>query len=161
MSALPPVQAAVRSRVGPDQAWAWWTDFREGHEDHGFARWTHPQRRVETLGEGRLRVTDEARVLGLRYREVADLTLDPAQRTLHYDARSTFGRFRGRIAFVPDEAGCRIVARWEQDLRGPLRALGPLGRWAVRRFYAWDLRHHVRDMERDLRYTGSGSPSAP
>lgn len=137
----------VARGVEPDAAWAWWTDFREGGADHRFARWAHPERRVEERGGGRLAIEERARVGPLRYREVVEVTL--AKPELRFDARSTFGAFRGAFRFLPDPRGTRVVVAWEMRLVPWLRALGPLGRGVVGWFYAWDLRQHVAELERE------------
>ena len=150
------MQLAVEARgVHPDQAWAWWTDFREGAHDHAFARWAHPERRVERRPDGVVVLHESGRALGLRYEEVTEVRL--ARPRLHFDGRTTFGRFRGTFRFLPSPQGTRIEVAWDQQLRGPLRWLGPLGAWAVRRFFAWDLRHHVRDLEAEASSGGAGT----
>lgn len=133
--------------VAPDAAWAWWTDYREGGDDHAFAAWAHPVREVEVRPDGSIALTETARVLGLTFWEKA--VLRPAKPRLHFEAQNNFGRFRGHFRFLPAEGGTRIEVVWEQDLVGWLRLLGPLGRFAVRRFYAWDLGHHARALERE------------
>jgi hypothetical protein len=140
------VRAVVWARgVRPEDAWAWWTDFREGEEDHRWAAWAEPERTVERLGPGHLRLRERARVGPLRFEEVNDVQL--AHPVLRFDARNTLGRFRGAFRFLQGEGGTCIEVAWEQELARPLRWLGPLGRALVRRFYAWDLEHHVRDLE--------------
>lgn len=133
--------------VTPDAAWAWWTDFRNGTEDHDFWGWARPERRVEEREDGSLLITDTARVLGMRYLEVCEAM--PAKPRLRFDARNNFGRFRGHYRFLPGEGGTRLEVAWEQELVPWLRAFGPVGRWLVRRMFAWDLRHHARALEHE------------
>jgi hypothetical protein len=134
--------------VDPDRAWAWWTDFREGAEDHVFVARARPRRRVEELEPGHLRMRDEASILRIRWREETDAWLRPPR--VEFDVRNPAGRFRGHYAFLPAEGGVRVEVELAMDPRWWLRALGPLGAWMVRRFVAWDLRMHLREMERDV-----------
>lgn len=138
--------AALAWAMAPEAAWAWWTDFREGGEDHAFAAWARPERRVEEREDGSLLITESARFLGLRFLEVCEVR--PARPALRFEARNSFGVFRGQYRFVAAPVGTRVEA--EARLAPGLRALGPLGRWLAERFFLWDLRHHVRAMERDL-----------
>ncbi|HEV8359176.1 MAG TPA: SRPBCC family protein, partial [Candidatus Thermoplasmatota archaeon] len=96
--------------VSPEQAWRWWTDYREGAHDHAFARWAKPDRRVEELEDGRVRLTESGQVLGVRFLEVA--TLELAKPRIRFDARNNFGSFRGTIRFLPSEGGTRIEVVW-------------------------------------------------
>ncbi|MCA1813552.1 MAG: SRPBCC family protein [Halobacteriales archaeon] len=138
--------STVARGVRPDQAWAWWTDFREGGEDHGFARWAHPQRRVEELEPGVLQLTETGKVGPWKLLEVNVVRLERPR--LRFEARNNAGTFRGTIRFLPDAEGTRIEVVWDERLVRWLRWLGPLGRFGVRAVYAWDLRRHARDLER-------------
>lgn len=137
----------VARGVPPDKVWAWWTDYREGSGDHAFAGWAHPDRRVERLDDERLRLTETARVGPWRYLEVSELTLQRPR--VRFDMRNNVGRFRGHYRFLPDPQGTRIEVVWDETLQGPLRWLGPLGRWGLRQAFRWDLRRHLRDLEQE------------
>jgi hypothetical protein len=142
------VRTEVQARgVSPDAAWQWWTDFRSGTEDHAFAAWAHPEREVAWLPDGRVRLRERAKVLGLRYEEEGVLEL--AKPRIRFEATNTFGDFRGHLRFLPGDGGTRIEVVWDMRLVRWLRWLGPLGRWGVRAFFAWDMRHHVRELERE------------
>jgi hypothetical protein len=138
---------AVARGVTPDQAWAWWTDFREGAEDHAWAAWAKPDRRVQEWEDGSWQVTETATVLRLKFLEVSRIEL--AKPRLRFDTRNNFGHFWGHYRFLPDAGGTRIEGVWDQELVRWLRWLGPLARFVVRRFFLWDLKHHLRDLERE------------
>jgi hypothetical protein len=89
--------------VPPDAAWAWWTDFRPGSEDHAFAAWAHPERRVEFGEAGRVVLTETARVWRFRFLEVAELELKKPR--VKFDVRNNFGRFWGHYRFLPAADG--------------------------------------------------------
>lgn len=142
--------------VPPDAAWAWWTDFRPGAEDHAFARWGHPERRVEEREDGSILVTDTGRLLGFRWLEVEEVTL--AKPRLRFEARNNAGVFRGHYRFLPAAGGTRIEVVVDiVAMHRPYRWGGPLARAFVRWFVGWDLRHHGRDMQRDI---GGGAGAA-
>lgn len=134
--------------VSPDQAFAWWTDFREGAHDHAFAAYAHPERRVEHLGPGRLRVREAGKLLGWRFEETSDVEL--AKPRVKLQTTNNFGRFRAAYRFLPAQGGTTIEL--VLDITHPgrlLRWTGPLGRWGVKRFARWDLRMHAKDLERE------------
>lgn len=140
-------EALVRG-VSPDAAWAWWTDFRQGAEDHAFARWGHPERRLQEREDGTILVTDTASLLGLRWLEVEEVTL--AKPRVRFEARNNAGVFRGHYRFLPHAEGTRIEAVVDVvALHKPYRWGGPLARAFVGWFVGWDLRHHAREMERE------------
>jgi hypothetical protein len=134
--------------VQPDQAFAWWTDFREGAHDHAFARFGHPDRRVEVLGQGRVRVTESGKLLGWQFREVSDVEL--AKPRVRLQTTNNFGRFRATYRFLPSQAGTTIELVLDITAPGKLlRWTGPFGRWGVKRFVRWDLRMHAKDLRRE------------
>lgn len=138
--------AAVARGVSPEQAWAWWTDFREGPADHAFAPWGHPERRVETREDGTIVVTDTGKVLGFRWLEIEAVTL--AKPRVRFEARNNAGVFRGHYRFLPDAEGTRVEAVVDiVALHRPYRWGGPVARAFVGWFVGWDLRHHVRELE--------------
>jgi hypothetical protein len=131
--------------VPPDAAWAWWTDFRPGGEDHAFAAWAHPERRVEFGEAGRVVLTETARVWRFRFLEVAELELKKPR--VKFDVRNNFGRFWGHYRFLPAaDGGTRLEGVWDQELVGWLRWTGPIGRLGVKWFFAWDLKKHLEEM---------------
>jgi len=138
--------SALARDVRPDEAWAWWTDYQDGAEDHAFARWAHPERRVEELEPGVLQVSESGQLGPLRFLEVTVVRLEKPR--IRFESRNTFGTFRGSIRFQPDARGTRIEVAWDEHPVRWLRWTGPLGRFALRRFYAWDLRQHARQLER-------------
>lgn len=145
--------------VTPEQAWTWWTDFREGPHDHAFAAWAHPERRVEALDDGGLRITETARVWRWQYLEVCDLEL--ARPRVKYEMRNNVGRFRGHYRFLPAADGTRLEVVWDQQLVRWLRWLGPLGRWGLSAVYRWDLKQHIGQMRRDLGAAPHAHAKAP
>jgi hypothetical protein len=142
--------------VAPEEAWAWWTDFREGGEDHAFAAWAHPERRVERREDGTVVLTETARVWRFRFLEVAELELKKPR--VKFQVRNNLGRFWGTYRFLPAAGGTRLEGVWDQELVRWLRWLGPLGRWAVRWFFAWDLRKHAEELAQDVAAATKAEP---
>lgn len=139
------VSAVVRAPV--ERVWAWWTDFGSaGDETKVWHGATSSRRRIVAAGPEGATFTDTS--MGSTVRREVRLT---GPRSFHESARGG-ARFEADWTFERvGESRTRIVRAL--DVRSkPANALGPLGRWAVRRVTQMDLDAHVREAERDLRH---------
>lgn len=131
--------------VEPSVARAWWSDFREGHTDHGFVPGAE-RRIVEDDGSTTVMV-DRVRWLGVPvFTERARAQV--RGNTVQFSGENTLARFRGRYRFEPvfEPEGTKIVLEATIKPKGALSWIEgltrPIAEWIVR----WDLRKHAEDL---------------
>lgn len=133
--------------VAPDQALAWWTDFREGRADHGFV----PGQKRRILGrakDGAVTMEDKSAFI----REVTTARVE-ADRVV-FEGVNTFSRFVGSYQFSSAEKGTIVRLEADVELRPGLRFSEAVARPIARALLRADLRAHVKEMRRDLTPTG-------
>jgi hypothetical protein len=141
--------------VDPEEAMAWWTDFREGRVDHAFVRGA--ERRVHETGDAHV-IEDRVRWLGLPV-FTERVRAQERGNTVQLLGENTWATFRARYTFEHtfDPEGTEIRLAADIEGRGPLSWVDALSRPLVVRILGWDLSHHVDDMRRDL--VGASSPT--
>jgi hypothetical protein len=134
--------------VDPDEALDWWTDYREGSEDHGFIRGA--DRRVVEEGQAHM-IEDRVEWLGL---PVFTERVRAQQRgnTVQLLGENTWATFRATYTFDhtfdPEGTEVRLVADIEG--RGPLSWVQSVTRPVVERVLRWDTRRHLAEMREDV-----------
>lgn len=135
---------AVGARgVTPHAALVWWTDFRDGRDDHRFLPST---RRILSRDHETVVMEDRAPFF-FREKVVAHVGMD----RVTFEGENTFSTFTGCYSFEPrgpEGTRVRLVAdvHLKRGLRFSQRAAEPI----VRAILRADLRHHVKDMTASL-----------
>lgn len=139
--------ARVVRDVDPDAATAWWSDFREGPDDHGFI--PGHRRRILSRGADNVVMEDETRLLGSRV-FVERTTVWPDKREVRFAGRNNFGLFDGVYSFEPEGRGTRIVLDATVTL-APHVAWTHVAAWPlVLAILRVDLARHAKEMRSDL-----------
>lgn len=134
--------------VGPDQALAWWTDYREGPHDHGFL--LEADRHVVEEPEAAM-IEDRVEWLGL---PVFSERVRAQQRgnTVKLLGENTWATFRATYTFEhtfePEGTEVRLVA--DVEGRGPLAWVQSAARPIVEGILRRDTRRHLDEMRADL-----------
>ncbi|MGQ0536417.1 MAG: hypothetical protein ACT4PT_10120 [Methanobacteriota archaeon] len=140
--------------VDAPAAIAWWTDFREGVDDHPFL--VPGDRRILRQTATECEMEDKVRMFGLtlwRERTIAWT----GERAVRFAGSNRASDFEGSYAFDPEPGGTRIRLVARVRLR---RGFGWTERVAARLARAivrWDLETHAEEMRRDL--AGPRGPS--
>lgn len=142
---------ALAKGVTPADAYRWWTDFQEGHEDHAFFRQPPGAgRRILRRTPMEVEMEDSARVLWVPFLERTLAQLAPPD-AVHLRGRNNLGEFRGTYTFHAHPEGTRVRFEGEVYPLGVLAFLSPLGKPFVAAFIRKDLRLHVREMVAEAR----------
>lgn len=133
--------------VEPAAALAWWSDFREGHADHGFVPGT--QRRIHGRAEGETSMEEVTRWLGITvFREHVRARV--GEDDVRFAGTNNFSSFDGRYAFEPMPGGTTIRLAADIRLRRGLRWADVAAVPVVEAILRADLRGHAKDMQREL-----------
>jgi len=135
--------------IDPDQALAWWTDFRPGRHDHDFV--PGARRRVRDAGPEGTVIEDAVRWLGLRVFSER-VTAKQRGNKVQLVGENTFSTFRARYVFEHgfDPEGLVLRLSATIDLKGPLSYLEPVAKPIVERILAWDTDNHLEQMREAL-----------
>lgn len=139
--------ARVVRDIDPDAATAWWSDFREGHGDHGFI--PGHERRILSRGADSVVMEDETKLLGLRL-FLERTTVWPDKREVRFAGRNSFGLFDGSYTFEPKGNGTRIVLDATVTLSPSLQWADVAAKPLVLTILRVDLARHAKDMRSDL-----------
>lgn len=141
--------------VAPEEAARWWSDFREGRDDHRFL--PGHRRRILARAPGHVTMEDETRPLGIPlFRETT--TAWPSASAVRFVGRSTVAAFEGAYRFEPAAGGTRIELEATITLRRVLRWTDVAARPLVAAILRVDLARHANDMRRDLSVDRQSAP---
>src|SRR5688500_1755851 len=141
------VEVSIVVRAPLERVWAWWTDYgNAGDESKVWHGVTTSRRRVLAAGPEGCTFTDTS--LGSTVRRDVRIT---GPHAFHESARGG-ARFESDWRFERAGEGRTRIVRALDVRSKPASALGPLGRWSVRRMAEVDLRAHAKEAERDLRH---------
>ncbi|HLE97876.1 MAG TPA: hypothetical protein VI997_10935 [Candidatus Thermoplasmatota archaeon] len=140
------------TRIPPERLFEWWTDFKDGAEDHAFLIKPGERapgdagRRVLSRSDTKVEIEDRGRFLGLPLRERYNVCLHPERNEVLLYGENNFSRFSASYRFEDGKAVLDATVA-PRTLLVPLdRPMEPV----VRRFLARDLEGHLGDAERDL-----------
>lgn len=137
------------TRLPPDRLYAWWVDFREGHDDHpwlGASRTEQVGRRILARTGDTVEIEDVGRFWGVPLVEHYTAYLEPETRTVRLHGANNLARFSAFYRFEPGKVVLEVTAA----PLGGLVLLGFAGTPFLKAFLKRDLEGHVRDAEEDL-----------
>lgn len=137
------------TRLPPDRLYAWWVDFREGHDDHAWlsSKVEDIGRRILARTADTVEIEDKGRFWGIPLVEHYTAYLRPEQREVGLHGANNLARFSAVYRFEED----RVVLEVTAAPLGGLALFDWMGKPALKAFLKRDLEGHLRDAEDDLR----------
>ena len=136
------------TRLPPDRLYAWWIDFREGHDDHAFLAHLAEGvgRRILARHETSVEIEDSGRFWGVTLVEHYTAYLRPDVHEVGLHGTNNLARFSAVYRFEPG----RVVLEARIAPIGGLALFDWAGAPLVKAFLKRDLEGHVRDAEEEL-----------